>query len=388
MVIIVLAGVAAAGWSRPPQQVVQTLTQTVTTTAAGAGAVQTLTITVTQTPQVQNISGPLSRLKVALILPIDESDFSWNYAAYAALTKLRDLYGFDLSVYRQLFDGTKAQPVAEDLARRGYDVIFLQGIQYMDMAQQIAPKYPNTLFVCVDCFKIGAPNVYNIWMTQEEGAFVLGIAAGLLTKSNLIGLIGGGRVPSIWAGHEAFKAGVLLVNPKAKFLEYYAPLSWADVAGAKRAAESFIAQGADVIFSSGDGIDVGTSSAAIEKGVWFTTVYVDLPRVKPSPNLLGSIVFNWDIPFSKALMDRASGGWRGGFLTASMASGIVKVSLGPNVPKDVAEKAMYYQNLILVGLIKVYFDVDPSTGSYVCFDKPDLAQCKPTAAKITFKPGS
>lgn len=367
--IIVLAGAAAAGWSRPPQQVVQTVTRTVTATEAGPGAV-------------------LSRLKVALILPIDESDLSWNYAAHAALTKLRDLYGFELAVYRQLFDGTKAQPVAEDLARRGYDVIFLQGIQYMEMAQQIAPKYPGTLFVCVDCFKIGPPNVYNIWMTQEEGAFVLGVAAGLLTKSNVIGLIGGGRVPSIWAGHEAFKAGVLLVNPKARFLEYYAPLSWADVAGAKRAAESFIAQGADVIFSSGDGIDVGTSSAAIEKGVWFTTVYVDLPRVKPSDKLLGSMVFNWDIPFSKALVDRASGDWRGGFLTASMASGTVKVSLGPRVPRDVADKVLYYQNLILTGLLKIYFDVNPSTGTYVCFDNPDLDQCKPTAAKITFRPGS
>jgi basic membrane lipoprotein Med (substrate-binding protein (PBP1-ABC) superfamily) len=222
-------------------------------------------------------------------------------------------------------------------------------------------------------------------MTLEEGAFVLGIAAGLLTKTNVIGLIGGGRVPSIWAGHEAFKAGVLLVNPNAKFLEYYAPLSWADVAGARRAAESFIAQGADVIFSSGDGIDVGVSLAASERRVWFTTVYADIPRIRPMDTLLGSIVFDWDVVYSKALIDRVTGDWKYGFLTATMASGIIKVNFGPKVPEDVRSRALKYQDMILMGLLKIYFDVDPVKGTFKCFDNPDQPECKPTAAKITFK---
>ncbi len=383
IVIVILAGVAAYGWVRTPSVV--TVTQTVTVPGA-AQATQTVTsyVTVTASPAAGAVS-PLSQLKVGLILPIDETDLSWNYAAWYAVTKLQEIYGFDLSIHRQLFDGTKAEPVAIDLARRGYDVIILQGIQYMEMAQKIAPQFPKTLFVCVDCFQIGAPNVYNIWMTLEEGAFVLGIAAGLLTKSNVIGLIGGGRVPSIWAGHEAFKAGVLLVNPNVRFLEYYAPLSWADVAGARRAAESFIAQGADVIFSSGDGIDVGVSLAASERKVWFTTVYVDIPRIKPMDTLLGSIVFNWDVVFSKALIDKVTDNWRYGFLTATMASGIIKVSFGPNVPEDVKNRALRYQNMILMGLLKIYFDVDPVKGVFKCFDNPDLPECKPTAAKVTFK---
>lgn len=379
VVIVILAGVAAYGWARPPATI--TITNTVERTAAAATITTVRTVTVTQA----GAASPLSGLKVALIMPIDPSDLSWNYAANESIAKLQRLYGFKLDVYTNLFDGTKAEPVAVRLAREGYDVIILQGIQYMEMARKIAPQYPNTLFVCVDCFQIGAPNVYNIWMTLEEGAFVLGIAAGLLTKSNTIGLIGGGRVPSIWAGHEAFKAGVLLVNPNARFLEYYAPLSWADVAGARRAAEDMIARGADVIFSSGDGIDVGVSLASSEKRVWFTTVYADIPRIKPMDTLLGSIVFNWDIVYSKALRDKVTGEWRYGFLTATMASGIVKVSFGPGVPEDVKRKALEYQNMILMGLVKIYFDVDPAKKTFKCFDNPDLPECKPTAARITFK---
>ena len=394
ILIVVLAIAAIMGWMRPVEMApgeVKTVTETQRVTVT-----QTVvrTETVTQAQQAGGVAQQaapataLSNLKVAIILPIDEKDLSWNYAAYKAINDLKELYGFQLEVHRQLFDGTKAEPVVRDLAERGFDVIILQGIQYMDMALKVAPNYPDTLFVCVDCFKTGVPNVYNIWMTLEEGAFVLGIAAGLLTKSNKIGIIGGGRVPSIWAGHEAFKAGVLLVNPNVEFFEYYAPFSWADVAGARRAAEQFIERGADIIFSSGDGIDVGTSLAASENKVWFTTVYADASKVLPEDRketLLGSIVFNWDIVFSKALRDKVMGTWENGFLTATMASGIVKVSFGPNVPRDVVEKALIYQSLILQGLLKIHFDVDPEKLTFKCFDNPDLPECKPTAAKLTFE---
>ncbi len=126
IVIVILAGVAAYGWVRAPSVVTQTVT-----VPGAAQATQTVTsyVTVTASPAAGAVS-PLSQLKVGLILPIDETDLSWNYAAWYAVTKLQEIYGFDLSIHRQLFDGTKAEPVAIDLARRGYDVIILQGIQY------------------------------------------------------------------------------------------------------------------------------------------------------------------------------------------------------------------------------------------------------------------
>jgi len=330
----------------------------------------------------------VSALKVGLITPISEEDYSWNYAAYDAATKLQKVYGFELAVERNLFDGTAAEPYAVDYAKRGFNVIILQGIQYMDMAQKIAPSYPKTLFVCVDCFKVGAPNVYNIWMTLEEGGFILGAIAGKLTKTNTMGIVGGGRVPSIWAGHEGFKAGALYTNPKAKFLEAYMAFSWADVAGAKKTAESHVAAGADVIFSSGDGVDVGVIEAARDKKVWASTVYANLPKLRPEFKdiLMGSIVFDWEIVYSAAIRDYLYGTWEYGFLTATMASGIIKVSIGDNVPADIKKMAMDLQSAIMFGSIKVFFDVDPSTGNYVCFDKPELPACAPTAGKVSYLP--
>jgi len=328
---------------------------------------------------------PFSDLKVLLILPIDEKDNSWNYAAYEAVTTLKNLYGFELSIERNLFDGTKAEPYAVDYARRGYNVIIGQGIQYMVMFHKIAPQFPNTMFVCVDCapglvgvFEPGAqvaPNVYNIWMTLGEGGFLMGYMAGKLTKTNKVGIVGGGRVPSIWEGHEAFKLGVRLANPNAEVLEAYMPLSWADVAGAKKAAESMVAAGADVVSSSGDGIDVGVTEAAVEKNVWTSSVYADLPRLRPDiQKLMGSIVFKWAILFDTALKDYVRGTWKNGFHTATMAAGIVTISIGKNVPEDVRQEVLALYNKILEGSLKIVFD-------YTCFDQPDKPECKPTAAR-------
>jgi basic membrane protein A len=381
---LALGGLAGAREVTVTRTVVSTVTQTgagTTVTVTGAGTTVTVTQTATVTAPGQT---PFSRLKVLLILPIDEKDNSWNRAAFDAVMKLKDLYGFELSIERNLFDGTKAEPYAVDYARKGYNIIIGQGIQYMVMFHKIAPQFPNTMFLCVDCapslvgaFEPGAkvaPNVYNIWMTLGEGGFLMGYIAGKMTKSNKIGIVGGGRVPSIWEGHEAFKLGVKTANPNAEVLEAYMPLSWADVAGAKKAAQSMVAAGADIVSASGNGIDVGVTEAALESGVWTSTVYADLPALRPDiQKLMGSIVFRWDIVFDAAIKDYIRGTWKNGFLTATMASGIVTVSLGKNVPDNVKAEVMSLYEKILSGTLKITFD-------YTCFDNPDKPECKPTAA--------
>lgn len=337
----------------------------------------------------------VSGLKVALILPIDPSDNSWNYQANYAVTQLQKLYGFKLDVTTNKFDGTSAQPVAVNYAQQGYNIIFLQGIQYQVMASQIAPQYPNTLFVCVDCFAANYSNVYRIWLDTGLPGFVVGAMAGKLTKSNQLGLVGGGRVPSIWEGHEGFKAGALYTNPSVKFSEKYEAFSWADVAGAKATADQAIQQGADVVFSSGDGIDVGVISSALGASgqVWASNVYSNLSAIRTdvSKVLLASIVVDWSIPYAAAIRAYVSGTWRWGFLTANMQSGMIKVQPGPNVPASVKTMAATLQSDILLGSINMTFQTNPQTGSPLCFDQPNLPQCadtnsQNTSAKLSYLP--
>ena len=368
VIVILLLGVAAYAFLYPPAGTTNTVTNTVTTTVTGTGAQ----------------ASAISSLKVGLIEPITPADNSWNYQAHAELMKLQKYYGFTFSEQDNLVSGTDAQPVASQWASSGYGVIFLQGIQYQTMASTVAHQYPNTLFVCVDCLAANYSNVYRIWLDISGGGFVLGAMAGMLSQSHKFGLVGGGFVPSIWGGHEGFQAGVLYTTSATPtFYNKFEAFAWSDANGAKTDATADYTNGADVVFSSGDGIDVGVLSAAMSQSnqVWATNVYSNLTAVAPQNNkvLLGSIVVNWATLYNKALIDFVTGNWQWGFSTANMASGIVQVNPGPNVPSNIRQAGLALQTDIVIGSISTYFKTD-SNGNPHCFNQAQNKVSDPTCA--------
>jgi len=370
VIIIILIGVAGYAFLYPPSAVPTTVTTTVqrTTTVGAASAI--------------------SALKVGLIEPITPADNSWNFQAHEELNKLQAQYGFTFSEADNKVSGTDAQPTAEQWASSGYGVIFLQGIQYQTMASTIAPKYPNTLFVCVDCLAANNSNVYRIWLDISGGGFVLGAMAGMLSKTDKFGLIGGGFVPSIWGGHEGFKAGVLYTTSGTPtFYNKFEAFAWADVSGAQTDATNDYTNGADIVFSSGDGIDVGVLGAALAQPtttqVWANNVYSNLTAVVPADNriLLGSLVVNWAAMYNKALIDYVTHNWQWGFITANMASGIVQVNPGPSVPASVRAAGLKLQQSIVLGTIVLYFKSD-SNGNPHCFDTTTDPACADTSLVV------
>jgi basic membrane protein A len=378
ILVILLAAVAAYAFAYPPSGG----THTVTTTVGGAATTVTTTVTATGAQ-----ASAISKLKVGLIEPITPADNSWNYQAHEELQKLQTEYGFTFSEQDNLVSGTDAQPVASQWASSGYSVIFLQGIQYQTMASTVAHQYPNVLFVCVDCLAANYSNVYRIWLDISGGGFVLGAMAGMLSQTHKFGLVGGGFVPSIWGGHEGFEAGVLYTSSATPtFYNKFEAFAWSDANGAKTDATSDYTNGADVVFSSGDGIDVGVLSAAMSQSnqVWATNVYSNLTAVAPQNNkvLLGSIVVNWATLYNKALIDFVTGNWHWGFSTANMASGVVQVNPGPNVPSNIRQAGLALQTDIVIGSITTYFKTD-SNGNPHCFNQAQNKVNDPTCADTT-----
>lgn len=326
----------------------------------------TTTVTTTVTSQE---AAAIAQLKVGLIMPITPEDYSWNYQADMSAKMLQTQFGFQLTEAENLFDGTSAEPVATDWATKGYNVIIGQGIQYQDMFNKIAPQFPKTVFVCVDCFG-GKGNVYNVWWYMADAAYLMGMLAGNMTKTNKIGLIGGGRAMSIWAGHEAFKRGVREVNKQATFLESWMAFSWADVAGAKKAGEQMADQGVDFIFSSGDGIDVGVRQVAKEKNIQCTDVYADAAHLDPD-HIAQSIVVRWDIAYLTAIADYVRGDYNNKWLQADLFSGMVSLgAFGNAVPSSMQDWLLNQQTALRMG-VSLPFTLDPS-----CFDNANQPQCK------------
>ena len=197
-------------------------------------------------------------------------------------------------------------------------------------------------------------------------------------------------MPSIWAGHEGFKAGVLYTDPNAATATFYnkfEAFAWADSAGAQTDATNDYTNGADIVFSSGDGIDVGVLGAAMAQPtttqVWATNVYSNLTTIEPADNrvLLGSIVVNWAAMYNNALLDYVNNNWAWGFVTANMGSGFVRVQPGPNVPANVKAVGLAIQTDINIGTIALYFKSD-KTGNPFCFDTPSDPSCADTTLTV------
>ena len=364
VIIIILVGVAAYAFLYPSTGA----TKTVTSSAAAASAI--------------------GKLKIGIILPLTPADNSWNYNAFNAINKLQSEFNFTLSNAQNKASGTDADPVAKQWAAQGYNIIIFQGGQYQAEANSFAGAYPNIMSVCVDCTVANYSNVYRIWLDLSGGGFVLGAMAGMVSQTHKFGLVGGGDIPSIWQGHEGFIAGVLYTSPATPTItNTFEPFAWADVAGAQTTATNDFTTGADVVFSSGDGVDVGVLGAALAQPaspqVWASNVYTNLTAILPADNkiLLGSIVVDYSTPFFKAMLDYVSNNWHYGYTKVDMASGTISVQPGPNLPANVRKAGLALQSDIVEGLITVSFK-GAATGDPYCFDNAKDSTCADTTLTV------
>lgn len=128
----------------------------------------------------------------------------------------------------------------------------------------------------------------------------MGTLAGLLTKTNKIGVVGGADVSEIYRGHEAYKYAAKKVNPSIQIQELYTG-DWRDAAKAKEGAISMFDSGADLIWHSGDGIGLGVVEAGKEKNKLVLGNVADQNVLAPN-NVLSGIVYNWN-PVLKQIVD-------------------------------------------------------------------------------------
>jgi basic membrane lipoprotein Med (substrate-binding protein (PBP1-ABC) superfamily) len=369
VIILILFAVAAYAFAYPPTST-KTVTNTITTATTAISAI--------------------GALKVGIILPLTPADNSWNYNAWNAINKIKNETGFTLSESENEASGTDADTPAQQWAAEGYNVVIFMGGQYQAEANTFAGQHPKIMSVCVDCTVANFSNVYRIWLDLSGGGFVLGAMAGMVSKTHSFGLVGGGDIPSIWEGHEGFIAGVMYTSPvKPTITNTFEAFAWADSSGAETTAKNDYTNGADVVFSSGDGIDVGVLGAALAQPstpqVWASNVYTNLTAILPADNkiLLGSIVVDYYTPFYKALQQFVTSNWHWGYTKVDMASGLIKVQPGPDLPANVKAAGLALQSDIVEGTTIISFLSD-SSGAPYCFDNPSVtALCGDTTLTVS-----
>jgi basic membrane lipoprotein Med (substrate-binding protein (PBP1-ABC) superfamily) len=202
-----------------------------------------------------------SPFRVALLTPGPVSDQSWNGGAYQGLMRIRDSLGASVS-HIQTKTPAEFDEQFRQYGAQGYDLVFGHGFEFQDAAKRVGPAYPHTIYVVTSGSSVGS-NVAGIEFGFADASYLAGMLAGSMTKSNVVGVIGGTELPPVRESFAAFTKGAKAVNPTITVLSSYIG-NWDDVSAGREQALAQIGRNADVIFQNADAAGLGVFQAARE----------------------------------------------------------------------------------------------------------------------------
>ncbi|MEO6808215.1 MAG: BMP family ABC transporter substrate-binding protein, partial [Isosphaeraceae bacterium] len=213
-------------------------------------------------------------LKVGMAYDVGgRGDQSFNDAAAKGLDQAKS----ELGVSGQEAAATNGEPESareerlQQLIDAGYTTIVAVGFAYAPSVAKVAKDNPDVKFGLVDSTDAKGPNIENITFAEQEGSFLVGAAAALKTKTNIIGFIGGVETPLIKKFEVGYIAGAKAVKPdieiKSKYLTQPPDYSgFSSVDKGKAAAEGMYQQGADIVYHAAGGSGGGVFNAAKAAG--------------------------------------------------------------------------------------------------------------------------
>jgi basic membrane protein A len=201
------------------------------------------------------------RFRVALLTPGPISDQSWNGGAYQGLLRIRDSLGATVS-HIQTKTPAEFEEQFRQYGAQGYDLVFGHGFEFQDAAKRVGPDFPKTIYVTTSGSTSGA-NVAGIEFAFADASYLAGMVAGSMTRTNVLGVIGGTELPPVKESFTAFTKGAKAVNPKVNVLTSYVG-NWDDVSAGKEQALAQIGRNADIIFQNADAAGLGVFQAARE----------------------------------------------------------------------------------------------------------------------------
>jgi len=258
-------------------------------------------------------------IKVGLVTDVGKvDDKTFNEFAYAGMK--RAAKDFDISVsFIETQQPTDYDKNIEQFVHEGYDVVITVGFMLGDATKRMAEKYPGKKFIIVD-FAYDPPikNIVGLVFTENESGFMAGALAGLMTRSNTIGIVAGMEIPPVIKFRKGYEAGAKYVNPKCEVLGVYID-SFTDPARGKTAALSQMEEEADVIFGAGGLTGTGGIQGAAGEGAWVIGVDQDEyftsfkgGKVKGSDKIISSAMKRVDNAVYQSLQMVVEGNFKGG----------------------------------------------------------------------------
>ena len=281
-------------------------------------------------------SGPDDdRFRVALLTPGPISDQSWNAGAYAGLLRIRDSLDAEIS-HIQTRTPADFEENFRQYGAQGYDLVFGHGFEFQDAAERVAPQHRGTTYIVTSGNRV-SENVAPIIFGFDEPSYLAGILTAHLSRSNVVGVIGGTELPPVKSSFHAFEAGLRSVEPDARVLTAYVG-NWEDVSAGKEQALAQIARGADVIFQNADAAGLGVFQAAREReGVLVFGTNANQNAVAPDV-VIASVVIDLPHAFLTVAREVKDGRFTARVLRLGPREDVVNLVLNPalaaRVPAD------------------------------------------------------
>ena len=217
--------------------------------------------------------------KVAMVTSGPTNDHGWHQNALEGTKAISEKFGWEMA-YSESVSAAQQQNVLRQYAQQGYDLIFCHGYEWGDSLKAVAPDFPETTFVQINATTEGANIVGTNFKFGELGYFT-GMAAGLMTKNNMIGIVAAQDAPQVTANSDTIKTGALSVNPDADVNVSFVG-SWDDIVKGQQVAQAQIDRGVDVLIIIGDAfappaIKLAQSKGILAIGGWSGDVYALAP---------------------------------------------------------------------------------------------------------------
>ncbi len=304
-------------------------------------------------------AGQTGPFRVAVVFPSPITDASFSQSMYEALLSIQKEMGgkdkMEIAYSENLFNVPDAAAAIRDYASKGFDLVIAHGSQYGTSLQQIAPDFPETSFAwgtSLDTFQ--ADNINNVFAYQaqaEQGGYVLGTIAALMSKTGVLGVTGPVEAGDAKLYVDGFKAGAEAAKPGTVVNVSYTG-SFSDVSLMSAAAETHISAGADMLTGSSQSV-VGAIGVAKDKGVyWFGTQW-DQTSLAPEA-VLASQVYDWTGIVNDMIASREAGvlGNKAYTLTFKNKGLVIQYNDKITVPADVKAAADKVIQDIMDGTVK------------------------------------
>lgn len=294
------------------------------------------------------------KVRIAVVYPSTIDDMSWCQALHTGLLKVQEHMGKDkveVAYSERLGNPVDAAAAVRQYSSQGFDIIIAHGTQYLSMLNDIAPDFETTSFVYGAGHSTPHPNIFAYDTHAEEGAYIMGVISGMLTKSNIVGVVGPVDAGDPAKFNKGFTQGVKSVNPECEVRVAYTG-SFNDVVGAGEIARAHIKGGADFLAGTAQQ-SVGAIKAASETpGVRYMSSDLNPKDIAPG-TVMAAHVYDFELVVKTIIDKRAAKTYGGEVLPISLANKGITMEYNLPLTPEAEAKVKEVFDGIVSGALKI-----------------------------------